>query len=98
IPFKNINLERAETLYVQQNNNHIDTTSSNRDYAKEIKPYGILKNSINFHSLTLSANDFESFDNYKPGIYWLSNDLLNTTRAKLGYEREVELKKNSYIA
>jgi len=98
IPFKETTLTRAETLYAQQNNIQLDTTSQNRDYATDIKPYRILKNSINFHSLTLSANDFESFDNYKPGIYWLSNDLLNTTRVKLGYEREVELEKNSYLA
>lgn len=98
IPLKETTFTRAETLYTQQNSIEFDNTSNNRDYAKEIKPYGILKNSINFHSLTLSANDFESFDNYKPGIYWLSNDLLNTTRVKLGYEREVELKQNSYLA
>lgn len=98
IPFKETTFTRAETLFATQNNVQIDTTRNNRDYATEIKPYGILKNSLNFHSLTLSANDFESFDNYKPGIYWLSNDLLNTTRVKLGYEREVELKQNSYLA
>jgi len=98
IPLKQTTLKRAETLYTQQESNKFDTTTNIRDYATEIKPYGVLKNSINFHSLTFSANDFESFDNYKPGIYWLSNDLLNTTRVKLGYEREREIKQNSYLA
>ncbi|MGN0002781.1 MAG: hypothetical protein ACI35V_05035 [Sphingobacterium composti] len=93
-----ITLQPAKTLYERQNTFQFDTTETKKKYSQEIKPYNILKNSINFHSLTLSANDFESFDNYKPGIYWLSNDLLNTTRIKLGYEREIELKKNSYLA
>ncbi len=96
--FKSASLEPARTLYPQQNSFQYDTISSDVDYSSAIKPYSVLKNSINFHSLTLSANNFESFDNYKPGIYWLSNDVLNTTRIKLGYEREVELNKNAYLA
>ncbi|MCA5005444.1 hypothetical protein [Sphingobacterium bovistauri] len=96
---KKISLSAAETLFETQNNFKFDSIShSTVDYSALIKPYSVIKNSVNFHSLTLSANDFESFDNYKPGIYWVSNDLLNITNIKLGYEREVELRKNSYLA
>lgn len=51
-----------------------------------------------FHSLSISSNDFESFDDYKPGVFWLSNDLLNTTEAKIGYEYDTDLNKGSYSA
>ena len=94
----NIILEKAKTLYNTQNNFKIESQTVPYSESYEIEPYNVIKNSINFHSLTLSSNDFESFDNYKPAIYWISNDVLNTTQIKLGYEREVELKKNTYIA
>lgn len=93
-----VHLKPAETFYTKQNVFEYDEPQSTADYQDSIKPYNVLRNSINFHSLTLSTNDFENFDNYKPGIYWLSNDLLNTTQAMLGYEREVELQKNAYLA
>ena len=94
-----VSLAKAETWYKTQNNFQYDTVrTTENEFIVNIEPYNTFKNSINFHSLTLSANDFESFDNYKPGIYWLSNDVLNTTHIKLGYEREVELKKNTYLA
>lgn len=93
-----ITLRPVETVYNKQNTFNYSELQPTIEYQDSIKPYNIFRNSINFHSLTLSANDFESFDNYKPGIYWLSNDLLNTTQAMLGYEREVELQKNTYLA
>ena len=63
-----------------------------------IKNYRSLSHLFNFHSLTISSNNFESFDNYKPSIYWLANDLLNTSQIKLGYEYDVEMKKSNYSA
>ena len=95
---KTIRLTKAETLYERQNKFKKEILPVNKiDYSTQIEPYNVLKNSINFHSLSLSANDFESFDNYKPGLYWLSNDILNTTQIKLGYERDVELNKNIFL-
>lgn len=91
-------LKPAQTLYSSQNSFVYANIDSTTNYEDSIEPYSVLKNSVNFHSLTLSANDFESFDNYKPGIYWLSDDILNTTQLRLGYEREVELAKNTYLA
>ncbi|WP_164122182.1 hypothetical protein [Sphingobacterium sp. xlx-130] len=95
-----VKVEPIKALYSKQDlrphTASSDDDSDIRDYA--IKEYNTLKNSINFHSLTLSGNDFESFDNLKPGIFWLSNDLLNTTNLKLGYEYDTDIRKSSYSA
>lgn len=63
-----------------------------------VSKYNAAKHLINFHSLSISSNDFESFDNYTPGIFWLSNDLLNTTQVKLGYEYDTDIRKSIYSA
>ena len=63
-----------------------------------IQDYHTLAHSLNFHSLSLSGNDFESFENLKPGIFWLSNDVLNTMRTKIGFEYNNETRKTKYSA
>lgn len=63
-----------------------------------VKKYNPTTNMLNFHSLSISSNNFESFDNYIPGIFWLSNDLLNTTQIKLGYEYDTDISKSRYSA
>ncbi len=87
----------VQTLYAQQNDAHIDTLNNTYE-SYIIKDYNVTAHSINFHSLTLSGSDFENFDNLKPGIFWLSNDLLNTTQAKLGYEYDMDIRKSIYSA
>jgi hypothetical protein len=64
----------------------------------EVKNYTPLSHFFNFHSLSLSSNNFENFDNYRPGIFWIANDLLNTTQLKLGYEYDLEIEKDIYSA
>lgn len=89
--------DAAQTLYPSQNKFRFDTTAiQHSNYT--IKKYNVTAHSFNFHSLTLSGNDFESFDNLKPGIFWLSNDILNTTQAKIGYEYDTEIRKSTYSA
>ncbi len=63
-----------------------------------VKKYNPNANLINFHSLSISSSNFESFDNYIPGLFWLSNDLLNTTQIKLGYEYDTDINKSIYSA
>ena len=63
-----------------------------------IKKYNPTAHAFNFHSLSISSNNFDSFDSYIPGIFWLSNDLLNTTQAKLGYEFDPDISKSRYSA
>lgn len=69
---------------------------STQKYA--ITPYGGLGRTFNFHSLSLSSSNFESFDNFKPGIFWLSNNILNTTQIVLGYEYDTDIRKGIYSA
>lgn len=63
-----------------------------------IKPYNTLSGLFNFHSLSISSNNFDNFDNFKPGIFWLANDLLNTSQLKLGYEYDADIRKGLYTA
>lgn len=69
---------------------------SEQDYVA--KKYHPAAHMVNFHSLSISGTNFESFDSYIPGIFWLSNDLLNTTQIKLGYEFDTEISKSRYSA
>jgi len=86
-----------KTLYARQNNVDPQLPDSTiGTYA--IKNYNVTAHSFNFHSLTLSGSDFEAFDNLKPGIFWLSNDVLNTTQVKLGYEYDTDIRKSIYSA
>lgn len=63
-----------------------------------VKPYSLNKHMLNFHSLSISSTNFESFDNYIPGLFWLSNDVLNTTQVRLGYEYDPDIAKSIYSA
>lgn len=63
-----------------------------------VTDYSPFKHLVNFHSLSISSTNFESFDNYLPGIFWLSNDVLNTTQMKIGFEYDPELHKSHYTA
>lgn len=62
------------------------------------KPYNTLSSLLNFHSLSISSNNFESLDNFRPGIFWLANDLLNTSQIMLGYEYDTDIRKSIYSA
>lgn len=68
------------------------------DSAVLVKHYNPNSHLLNFHSLSISSTNFESFDNYIPGLFWLSNDILNTTQVKLGYEYDPNISKSIYSA
>ncbi|UIR56639.1 hypothetical protein LZQ00_02195 [Sphingobacterium sp. SRCM116780] len=77
-------------------NRFYTVTDTSRHYS--ITPYKGLSRTFNFHSLSLSNTNFESLDNFKPGIFWLSNNILNTTQFVLGYEYDTDIKKSTYSA
>ncbi len=91
---------RATMLFPNQDifNTNMPVVSSDSSSHYTIEKYNSLKNLFNFHSLSLSGNDFESFDNFRPGIFWLSNNIMNTTKAKLGYEYDLDTRKSMYSA
>ena len=62
------------------------------------KPYKRLKNLINFHSLSVDNGNFDNLGNINPGIYWLSDDLLNTTQLRLGYTYDGDVHSSEYLA
>ncbi|WP_143053908.1 hypothetical protein [Parapedobacter koreensis] len=61
-------------------------------------PYKGLKNIINFHSLSVDNDNFDNLDDIKPGVYWLSDDLLNTTQLRLGYIYDGDIRSSEYLA
>ncbi|MFC7523653.1 hypothetical protein ACFQRK_06880 [Parapedobacter sp. GCM10030251] len=62
------------------------------------KPYNKLKNLINFHSISVDNGNFDNLDNINPGIYWLSDDLLNTSQIRLGYTYDGDMRSSEYLA
>lgn len=81
------------------NEKHLLTTSDiSRDEIWPSKPYKRLKNLINFHSLSVDNGNFDNLDNINPGIYWLSDDLLNTTQIRLGYTYDGDMRNSEYLA
>lgn len=62
------------------------------------KRYKGLKNLINFHSLSVDNGNFDNLDAINPGIYWLSDDLLNTTQLRLGYTYDGDIRSSEYLA
>ncbi|MNN08372.1 hypothetical protein D3C81_1212250 [compost metagenome] len=77
---------------------NIAATAPDSSQHYTIEPYKGLGRTFNFHSLSLSSSNFESFDNFKPGIFWLSNNILNTTQIALGYEYDTDIRKSIYSA
>ncbi|GGH04730.1 hypothetical protein GCM10007415_46360 [Parapedobacter pyrenivorans] len=62
------------------------------------KPYKGLKNLINFHSLSIDNGSFDNLDAINPGVYWLSDDLLNTAQLRLGYTYDGDIRSSEYLA
>lgn len=81
---------QQDTLRFSAEKNVVDTTRS--------KPYHTISGLLNFHSLSISSNNFESLDNFRPGVFWIANDLLNTSQITLGYEYDTDIRKSTYSA
>lgn len=60
--------------------------------------YNGVKNLVNFHSLSIDNSNFNNLDDINPGIYWLSDDLLNTTQIRLGYRYDGDIRSSEYAA
>lgn len=60
--------------------------------------YNGVKNLVNFHSLSIDNGNFENIGDIKPSIYWLSDDLLNTTQIRLGYQYDSDIRSSAYSA
>ncbi len=60
--------------------------------------YHELPNLINFHSLSINNGDFSSLRDVKPGIQWLSDNLLNTASVRLGYEYDPDISSSAWSA
>ncbi len=55
-------------------------------------------NLFNFHSLSVTSGDFSSISSFHPGIYWLSDNLLNTTQTRVGVSFDPDLNRLAYHA
>ncbi len=91
---------KIPALFIQPTLDQLADTQPalNQQDTLKITSYSPTANLINFHSLSISSTNFESFDNYIPGLFWLSNDVLNTSQIKLGYEYDPDIRKSIYSA
>lgn len=60
--------------------------------------YNGVKNLVNFHSLSIDNGNFDNISAIKPSIFWLSDDLLNTTQIRLGYQYDSDIRSSAYSA
>lgn len=90
----------VETNYDQHETGLADSppTPTEAVDSLEVRSYNPLRHLFNFHSLSLSSNNFENIDNYRPGLFWIANDLLNTSQIILGYEYDTDIRKSVYSA
>lgn len=56
------------------------------------------KNLINFHSLSFSDGNPTDLAGFRTGLYWLSDNLLNTTQLRLGYDYDFDIRSHNYGA
>ncbi len=60
--------------------------------------YHEAKNLINFHSLSFSDGNPTDLSDFKTGIYWLSDNLLNTMQIRMGYDYDPDIRTHNYGA
>src|SRR5690606_15818325 len=62
------------------------------------KPYNRFRHLLNFHSLSVNNGDFSTLDDYKPGLFLLSNNLMNTLAARAGITYDYDIHAWNYHA
>lgn len=62
------------------------------------RPYRETENLFNFHSLSMSSDNFSSLNEFKPGIFLLSDNLLNTSQTRFGYAYDGEQRTGEFNA
>ena len=63
-----------------------------------VKPYNRFSQLLNFHSLSINNGDFSTLDDYKPGLFLLSNNLMNTLAARAGITYDYDIRALDYHA
>lgn len=99
---KRLTIQKDNFVFSQKDKaSPLDTsfiTHQSSETPPRIQKYNSLSHLFNFHSLSLSSNNFENLDNFNPGIFWYANDLLNTSQIKLGYEYDTDIGESKYSA
>jgi len=62
------------------------------------EPYSGLGKLLNFHSISLSSDEFSSVEDFKPGLYLLSDNLLNTVQTRVGFSYDGDEGTNEFGA
>lgn len=70
----------------------------NRTASYSSKPFYDGLNLFNFHSVSISSDEFSDVDDLQPSLYWLSDNLLNTVQTRLGYTYDGDLRSHAYSA
>lgn len=60
------------------------TVSAPGDLKLTHKPYKEIGHLFNFHSISINDGEYDNLTDYKPGLFFLSNNLMNTLAMKVG--------------
>ncbi|WP_262246734.1 TolB family protein [Parapedobacter soli] len=80
----------------QENASMVPDTSETKIWPSTA--YNSFKNLVNFHSLSVDNTNLANINDIKPGIYWLSDDLLNTAQIRVGYQYDSDIRASQYSA
>src|SRR5690606_36578700 len=81
-------LENTFTSYfkpLQEADTILPASDTNETQIFQQKPYKPGRNLFNFHSLSINNGDYDDLENYKPGLFILSNYIMNTMATRLGF-------------
>lgn len=108
-PTSSSNIKNTFTAYFkplqsQETDNVKDTTISSEIFPE--KPYKEIAHLFNFHSLSINDGNYNDLASYEPGLFLLSNNLMNTLATKIGFtydpdqhglDFQTEIKYNRYF-
>jgi len=81
-------LTNTFTNYFKPLQDDINIKAANDTLATETfseKRYKEINHLFNFHSLSINDGVYDDLENYKPGLFILSNNVMNTLAAKVGF-------------
>ena len=84
-------IRRTESIHIVQDN------AQDSFFKGKIEPYKLWKNTLNFHSLSVSTDEFSDVLNQNLGLYWLSDDVLSQTKIRLGYEYNPDMRSSDFV-
>lgn len=95
IPKEDLFIDYTQTLVAQQQDKIALDSIPNINFAS--RPYREWAHLFNFHSISPVGDDFTDIGNIKPGLRFMSDNLLNTLNTQLGFEYDPNISRSNYF-